>query len=200
MCPLPSAVELPGYCAKIGRGRVDAHTFLTVIPGCVASIGPSRPTGEPRCSRCGTGRYGWLPVPTVRSYTAGPVSLSRRTSRRARPVTQVNRQKYQRDLVEAHLVPIAVAGLAVTRDDAQRDRTRRAVVAAAVLGRHPVVVVGDVETSSTFLHRQDLGFVAGVPFVGAEDHHGELALLKVLGQPVSDVAPGRLECRSRHRE
>ena len=47
-----------------GRGRDEAQTFLMVMPGMrrVASA-PARPIGAPRWMKCGSGRYGWLPVP-----------------------------------------------------------------------------------------------------------------------------------------
>src|SRR6476660_3287783 len=55
-----------GYSpGNAGRGRDDAQTFLIVIPGSVASSAPARPIGAPRWMKCGSGRYGWLPVPML---------------------------------------------------------------------------------------------------------------------------------------
>jgi hypothetical protein len=37
----------PYLFANAGRGRLESHTCLAIMPGTVASAGPPRPTGAP---------------------------------------------------------------------------------------------------------------------------------------------------------
>ena len=80
--------------------------------------------------KCGSGRYGWLPVPMATSkIDAAGLGCLRALGDVAVPVCQVNFQKYQRELLKLSCDARAVARHAVAGDDAVGHRPGRAVVA-----------------------------------------------------------------------
>ena len=109
--------------------------------------------------KCGSGRYGWLPVPIDELKMTLPFGPSSRTWSLAEPVCHVNFQKYQRLLSKLSCTRAPVARDAVAGDDAVGHRPGRPVVASAQLRREAIVVVGDVVLVLSFLHREDLALV-----------------------------------------
>ena len=153
-----------------------------MMPGIVASSRPPRPAGEPRWTICGSGRYGWPPVPVAvieHGAAVRAVLLDLETGEASAPGEA---PEVPDAAVEVHLLTLGIARVAVTRNDAERHRSRRAVVTAAQLHRHPVVVGRDVVDVRAFLHAEDLALVAGIPLVAVEDHHRDLAFLQILLQ------------------
>src|SRR4029079_5597146 len=89
---------------------------------------------------------------------------------------------------EIDLLACAVARDAITGDDSIGHRAWRPVVSATQLGSETIVVVGDIALVGSFLHCEDLALVAFGALVSPLDHHRELALLEIRGDPIADEA------------